>query len=106
MGKRGISYRSPLFPQYFRVLVLEQIYSHQADLDKDPLLRGRPISLDRIDGHAALVSYRVLELMGPIPSTVEGGTIIRDANGNPSGMRFLILHHHPLNDSTLSRHIR
>ncbi|KAJ6558428.1 amidohydrolase family-domain-containing protein [Mycena vulgaris] len=59
-----------------------------ADLSSDPLLRGRPISLLRVDGHAAWVSERVLELMAPLPpdSDVEGGSIIRDASGEPTGI--------------------
>jgi len=63
----------------------------QADLDTDPLLQGRPIALVRVDGHASWVSPRVLELMGPIPSTVQGGTIMRDTHGNPSGTHSVIL---------------
>ncbi|KAG7087462.1 hypothetical protein E1B28_013428 [Marasmius oreades] len=57
-----------------------------ADLDSDPLLKGRPIALRRVDGHATWVSSRVLELMGELPSEVDGGTIVRDNNGNPTGI--------------------
>ncbi|KAF9460436.1 amidohydrolase family-domain-containing protein [Collybia nuda] len=57
-----------------------------ADLDLDPLLKGRPISLSRIDVHAQWVSPRVLELMGDLPLEVEGGQIIRDGVGNPTGI--------------------
>ncbi|KAJ7209692.1 amidohydrolase family-domain-containing protein [Mycena pura] len=59
-----------------------------ADLSHDPLLRGRPISLSRVDGHAAWVSERVLELMAPLPpdSEVEGGSIVRDGAGQPTGI--------------------
>jgi predicted amidohydrolase YtcJ len=57
----------------------------QADIDADPLLRGRPIALRRIDGHAIWVSPRVIELMGELPSDVNGGEIIRDSNGKPTG---------------------
>ncbi|KAJ7729505.1 amidohydrolase family-domain-containing protein [Mycena maculata] len=59
-----------------------------ADLSSDPLLRGRPILLFRVDVHAAWVSERVLELMAPLPPDldVEGGTIIRDASGEPTGI--------------------
>lgn len=61
----------------------------QEDLDQDPLLKGRPISLNRVDGHARWVSSRVLKLMGDLPgdSEVIGGKIIRDNHGNPTGMK-------------------
>ncbi|KAJ7496987.1 amidohydrolase family-domain-containing protein [Mycena latifolia] len=57
-----------------------------ADLSRDPLLRGRPILLFRVDVHAAWVSER--QLMEPLPpdSEVEGGSIIRDASGEPTGI--------------------
>jgi hypothetical protein len=57
----------------------------QADLDQDPVLRGRPIVLTRVDGHASWVSTRVLELIAPLPSAVPGGIIQRDAKGKPTG---------------------
>ncbi|KAF8064078.1 amidohydrolase family-domain-containing protein [Lyophyllum atratum] len=57
-----------------------------SDLDQDPLLKGRPISLNRVDGHAKWVSPRVLELMGDLPDKVDGGSIIRDADGRPTGI--------------------
>ena len=42
-----------------------------------------------MDGHASWVSKPVLELMaagGRIPDNVDGGEIIRDKNGIPTGM--------------------
>ncbi|KAJ7502912.1 amidohydrolase family-domain-containing protein [Mycena galericulata] len=57
-----------------------------ADLSSDPLLRGRPILLLRVDVHAAWVSERVLELMAPLPPDIEGGSIIRDDSGDPTGI--------------------
>ncbi|GLB44179.1 putative amidohydrolase family protein [Lyophyllum shimeji] len=57
-----------------------------SDLDQDPLLSGRPISLNRVDGHAKWVSPRVLELMGELPDVVDGGNIVRDADGRPTGI--------------------
>ena len=56
-----------------------------AVLDQDPLLKGRFIALRRVDGHALWVSPKVLELAGPLPSQVEGGLIVRDANDQPTG---------------------
>ncbi|RXK39578.1 hypothetical protein M231_03080 [Tremella mesenterica] len=57
-----------------------------ADLNVSPLLRNVPISLARIDVHAEWVSQAVLDLMGPLPDHVEGGQIIRDAQGSPTGI--------------------
>ncbi|KIM90063.1 hypothetical protein PILCRDRAFT_2295 [Piloderma croceum F 1598] len=56
------------------------------DFDREPLLRGRPIALVRVDGHASWVSSRVLESMGELPDEVEGGSIVRYANGKPTGV--------------------
>ncbi|KAF7315179.1 Amidohydrolase 3 [Mycena indigotica] len=58
------------------------------DLSRDPVLKGRPILLYRVDVHAAWVSERALELMQPFPkdSEIEGGSIVRDSDGNPTGI--------------------
>ncbi|KAF8627591.1 hypothetical protein AX17_006164 [Amanita inopinata Kibby_2008] len=56
------------------------------DLDGDPILKGRPISLTRTDGHARWVSPTVLRLMGDLPSKVKGGEILRDSAGKPTGV--------------------
>jgi len=50
------------------------------------LLRGRRISLSRVDGHATWVSNRVLQLLGDLPKEVDGGAIIRDVEGKPTGI--------------------
>ncbi|KAH7337232.1 amidohydrolase family-domain-containing protein [Rhizoctonia solani] len=57
-----------------------------ADLDKDPLLRDKPIVLARTDVHAYWVSNEVIRRLGPLPDKVDGGEIIRDAEGNPTGI--------------------
>lgn len=59
----------------------------QEDLNQDPLLKGRPISLTRVDGHARWVSPRVLDIMDTLPADddITGGQIIRDLNGKPTG---------------------
>ncbi|KAG2039352.1 amidohydrolase family-domain-containing protein [Suillus americanus] len=61
-------------------------YPHADDFDREPLLRGRRISLARIDVHASWVSNRVLQLMAPLPENVDGGLIIRDEHGKPTGI--------------------
>jgi predicted amidohydrolase YtcJ len=55
------------------------------------ILMGRPIILYRVDGHAMLVSQKVLDLLAPLPDEVEGGEIVRDAEGRPTGMHQLFL---------------
>jgi predicted amidohydrolase YtcJ len=62
----------------------------QADLDADSILRGRPIVLKRVDVHAIWASQRAVELAkeahgGELPTTVEGGEIVRDKNGHATG---------------------
>ncbi|KAK7039215.1 hypothetical protein VNI00_010120 [Paramarasmius palmivorus] len=66
----------------------ESKFPTAADLDTDPLLRGRAIALRRVDGHATWVSTRVLEIMRDLPpdSEVEGGIIVRDESGKPTGV--------------------
>ena len=49
------------------------------------MLRGRLIYLVRISAHAAWVSNQVLQLIGDLPSEVDGGLIIRDPSGKPTG---------------------
>jgi predicted amidohydrolase YtcJ len=61
-------------------------YPHADDFDREPLLRGRRISLARIDVHASWVSNRVLQLMTPLPEDIDGGLIIRDEHGKPTGI--------------------
>lgn len=52
------------------------------------MLAGRPILLDRIDVHASWVSSKVLDLIGHLPETVEGGLIVRDNKGIPTGVTY------------------
>ncbi|KAJ7864326.1 amidohydrolase family-domain-containing protein [Mycena leptocephala] len=56
------------------------------DLDADPIIRGRPVVLQSKDCHALWVSARVLQLSGPFPPSVEGGVILTDDSGAPTGM--------------------
>ncbi|KAA1474330.1 hypothetical protein DENSPDRAFT_840908 [Dentipellis sp. KUC8613] len=62
-----------------------QEFPTAADLDKDPVVRDRKVVLQAKDGHAIWVNSRVLEAISPLPDTVEGGVIVRDAAGNPTG---------------------
>ncbi|KAF5391967.1 hypothetical protein D9757_003282 [Collybiopsis confluens] len=64
----------------------EKRFPAAADLDADPLLKGRPIALRRVDGHAMWVSGRALGLTHDLPEEVEGGLIIRDSKGVPTGI--------------------
>ncbi|TDL24188.1 hypothetical protein BD410DRAFT_767359 [Rickenella mellea] len=57
-----------------------------AELESDPVCRGRPIVLQSKDGHALWVSARILEAMSPLPETVEGGVIVRNEVGEPTGV--------------------
>ncbi|KAK7692795.1 hypothetical protein QCA50_004428 [Cerrena zonata] len=56
------------------------------DMEQDPVVRGRPISLQSKDGHTLWVSQKILDSITPMPDEVEGGTIIRDSNGKPIGI--------------------
>ncbi|MCW5983224.1 MAG: amidohydrolase [Bryobacteraceae bacterium] len=49
---------------------------------------GHPVLLRRVDGHAAWVNRKALELSGISASTPDpaGGKILRDAKGNPTGI--------------------
>jgi len=57
----------------------------QADLDADSIIRGRPVVLQSKDCHALWVSSKVIEASLPLPEVVEGGVIIRDDAGLPTG---------------------
>ncbi|KAL1408147.1 hypothetical protein Q8F55_004950 [Vanrija albida] len=60
-------------------------YPTAADLDT-PTLRGINVALWRVDVHAAWVSPPVLAQMHDLPEEVTGGAIVRDADGNPTGV--------------------
>lgn len=60
-----------------------------ADDLETPLLKGRPISLLRIDVHASWVSRKVIQLTkekGDIPTHIDGGLVMRDSAGEPTGV--------------------
>jgi predicted amidohydrolase YtcJ len=59
--------------------------------DADPLTRAapeHPVYLTRVDGHASWVNRKALELAGITKNTSDpqGGRIVRDKNGEPTGI--------------------
>lgn len=73
----------------------------QADLDADNIIRGRPVILQSKDCHALWVSSKAIEESVPFPSSIEGGVVIRDEGGRPTGLFCSIqaqpnlIHYHP-----------
>ncbi|MBY6064974.1 amidohydrolase [Pseudidiomarina sediminum] len=61
-------------------------YPTAASLDE--YVSDRPVWLSRVDGHAGWANSKALELAGISKDTVspEGGEIIRDKDGNPTGV--------------------
>ena len=56
--------------------------------DIDAIVSDRPVFLTRVDGHAAWVNSRALELAGVDRDTpnVQGGSILKDDEGEPTGI--------------------
>jgi predicted amidohydrolase YtcJ len=56
--------------------------------DLSQAVNDRPVFLRRVDGHAAWVNRKAMELAGLNKATQDppGGQIIRDAQGNPTGV--------------------
>lgn len=56
--------------------------------DLDAVSPSNPVLLTRVDGHAVWVNGKVMEIAGITSATPdpEGGKIIRDAHGNPTGV--------------------
>jgi predicted amidohydrolase YtcJ len=54
----------------------------------DSVTPNNPVWVDRLDGHMDLANSKALQLAGDTRDTkdVEGGTIVRDANGEPTGV--------------------
>jgi len=67
-------------------------YANSQSFPQD-VLRERPIVLYRVDRHASWVSQKVLDLLDPLPDKVEGGEIVRNAEGQPTGIRQLFATH-------------
>lgn len=49
---------------------------------------NRPVALHRVDGHALFVNAKAIQLAGVMRATPDpaGGKIVRDADGNPTGV--------------------
>lgn len=56
--------------------------------DLSRVVNDRPVYLTRVDGHAGWANRKALEIAGVTKETVDppGGQIIRDAQGNPTGV--------------------
>ena len=61
------------------------VFSGKDDLEREPLLRGRSVLLERIDYHARWVSNAILSKLNSLPDEVDGGLIVRDKAGKPTG---------------------
>ncbi|EEB90634.1 hypothetical protein MPER_11133, partial [Moniliophthora perniciosa FA553] len=61
-------------------------YPTAADLEADPVIRGRQVMLRSKDMHSSWVSKATLDVNAPFPEKFEGGVIIRDENGSPTGI--------------------
>lgn len=61
---------------------------HPTRADLDPVSPGHPVYLNHISGHMCVVNSRALALAGVTRDTSdpEGGTIVRDAQGEPTGL--------------------
>ncbi|BFT31483.1 amidohydrolase [Alteromonas sp. D210916BOD_24] len=64
----------------------DRAFPTAADLDK--IVSDRPVFLTRVDGHAAWVNTKAMQLAGITKDTQSpvGGEIIKDANGTPTGV--------------------
>jgi hypothetical protein len=73
-----ISAESSLSPSLF-------VFSAKDDLEREPLLHGRSVLLARIDYHAYWASNAILSKLNSLPDEVDGGLIVRDKAGKPTG---------------------
>lgn len=58
------------------------------DFESNSIVKGRPVILQSRDGHAIWVSRAILDANRPYPDSIDGGVIVRDSNGEPTGMSF------------------
>jgi predicted amidohydrolase YtcJ len=64
----------------------DRAFPTASDLDK--VVADKPVVLTRVDGHAAWVNSKAMEIAGITKDTKSpaGGEIIKDDNGNPTGI--------------------
>ena len=64
----------------------DRVFPTASDLDK--VVADKPVVLTRVDGHAAWVNTKAMALAGITKDTKSpaGGEIIKDENGNPTGI--------------------
>lgn len=64
----------------------DRAFPSASDLDK--VVADKPVVLTRVDGHAAWVNTKAMEIAGITKDTKSpaGGEIIKDENGNPTGI--------------------
>ena len=74
----------------------------------DEFIPDKPVWLERVDGHAAWVNSKALQLAGIGKDTLDppGGQIIRDDKGNPTGVlidnaMWLVAEHLPKSDAAM-----
>lgn len=74
----------------------------------DEFIPDTPVWLERVDGHAAWVNSKALKIAGINKDTLDppGGQIIRDAQGNPTGVlidnaMWLVAEHMPSSDAAM-----
>ncbi|KDR75392.1 hypothetical protein GALMADRAFT_123246 [Galerina marginata CBS 339.88] len=81
-----------------------------ADLDADNIVRGRFIVLQSKDCHALWVSSKAIKESLPFPEAVDGGVIVRDPAGSPTGVLLdnaqELLKQPELTDNDLLRHFK
>ena len=86
MGSSPLQYVRPLNSAESLLPHSLFVFSAKDDLDREPLLRGRSVLLERIDYHARWVSNAILSKLNNLPDEVDGGLIIRDRIGKPTGL--------------------
>ena len=85
VGRAGIPICSKAALLHWRHITYIPVCFNQAVLDSDPIVRQHRVVLEAKDGHAIWVNSKVLEDISPLPENVEGGVIVRDASGKPTG---------------------
>jgi predicted amidohydrolase YtcJ len=87
LARRGVAYCGVYHWLPLLSMIVSATFPRSAKdaLDEDPVIRGRPVVLQSKDGHALWISKMVLQRSGPLPRDVEGGIVVRDEPGNPTG---------------------